>query len=112
MDKHEFYKKIDNLASEWYIDTVEPVSSRVRKKDGTMVTGTRQPERGKEWTGPNWTGWAQVISWQPNKSQCQFCQQTVDDAYQTINLRTGHYSCDRCGIKKGNFRPTDSQDNK
>lgn len=96
MERKKFFQIIDNLAADWYIDTAEPVTSKVRRSDGTVVSGARPPERAKDWEGPNWTGPAQIVEWQPRKSYCIQCQRVVDNHLETIDLRKGKTKCHNC----------------
>lgn len=103
MERKKFYQIIDNLSEQWYIDTVEPVTSAVRRKDGTVVKGIRLRTEAKDREGPNFTGWAQVIKWQPRKTICGDCQRVVEDQKQTIDLRTRKTKCETCDLRKVRF---------
>lgn len=98
MEKTRFYQIIDDLAAQWYIDTQEPVTSAVRKKDGTVVKGARLRER-RESEIPNWTGWVNVVQWQERPQTCGQCGQAVPNPYQHIDLRKNTYRCDICGVR-------------
>lgn len=100
MERHKFYKIIDDLTDHWYIDTIEPVTSKVKRVDGTVVSGPRPRSSAGDREGPNDTGWVQVVKWQPRPSYCPICQETVENAQQTINLRTGRTKCESCDQRK------------
>ncbi len=110
MERDKFYKIIDELSSQWYIDTIEPVSSAVRKKDGTVIKGSRPRFNARDREGPNYTGWVQVVNWQPRKSYCGECQQVVEDHRQTINLRTGKRKCEGCDLRRTRFSASNKQE--
>lgn len=100
MERKRFFQIIDGLAANWYIDTTEPVTSPVRRKDGTVVKGRRLPERAQDWTGPNWTGPAQIIEWQPRDGECIICEQIIKDPEHLINYKYKNIKCKTCGKEK------------
>ena len=109
MDKHKFFKIVDELASNWYIDSEEPVTSKVKLKDGTVLTGMRQRQPSKDKQGPNWTGWAHIISWQPVKSYCAQCQEVTENPVHQINLISKAVKCYTCKHKKEHNLSSDSE---
>lgn len=93
MERNKFHQIIDSLAANWYIDTAEPVVSRVRRKDGTYAEGRRAPERAKDWEGPNWTGVVQIVNWQPRTRYCEQCGEIVSNVSQNIDLKKQRVKC-------------------
>ena len=93
MERKQFFQIIDQLAANWYIDTIEPATNTVVRADGSVVSGARQREMAKDREGPNWSGWVNIMNWQPNITHCHRCQTAVPNCTQSIDLKKRKVKC-------------------
>jgi hypothetical protein len=101
MDKKEFYKKIDQLSEQWYVDANKPVKGNWGSSIHGKKTGPRRKTNFKGEENPinESSGEVQIIKWTPVKSFCERCCKVVEDRCEFIDLAEGRIKCEKCGAK-------------
>jgi hypothetical protein len=96
MEREKFYKIIDNLASDWYIDVNQPFAVHSKKIQRPQENQLNWLDETQELNTS--TGEVQVISWAKKETFCEYCCKFVKQSKQTINLLKNTVKC-RCGVK-------------
>lgn len=101
MDKKEFYKKIDELVVEWYIDATPPCKGSYRNNKNLVPLGPHRRTNQKGEPNPvnETTGEVQIMAWKPVESFCERCCKVVEDRLESIDLIVGRIKCEKCGAK-------------
>ena len=99
MDKKQFYKKIDELTEEWYIDATPPIKGTWATKIHPKGIARRKTnQKGEENEINETSGEVQVIRWAKREQMCLECCKMVCGKVEEINLEKGRVKCS-CGMK-------------
>ena len=99
MDKNKFYKKIDELTEQWYIDASPPVKGVWASKLHPKGTPHRKTNsKGEEYEINTTSGEVQILQWIKREQMCLECCKMVCDKVEEINLEKGLVKCS-CGMK-------------
>jgi hypothetical protein len=99
MDRKKFYKIIDDLTEQWYVDANAPVkgvwASKLHPKgDPRRKTNSK----GLENPINESSGEVQIIKWAARTEFCVQCSKPCNNKVEQINLHNGQIKCS-CGLK-------------
>ena len=99
MEQKKFYKIIDELTEQWYIDASPPVKGVWASKLHPKGTPHRKTNsKGQEYEINTTSGEVQILQWLKREQMCLQCCKMTCNKIEEINLKVGQIKCS-CGLK-------------